>query len=278
MAGMYPDSQTLRVMDKKVLWPGLDPISGKFTNGGCENGRAVPPSFIPAETLNLILDNLAELVKTRGAVPNNYDTRQLADGIGRFTGNLTCGMSAVEAARGFRVSAKPPAADTARVFLKAREGSYLAKIAIAADDPRIFLKLSLSFNLRYLYGYTPALAGLSVRDECSIDIPGYPSSPEVSVEMLSGSIIALALKLPSGTTAVPRTGLTLELPALTASFWHGTVDGEVSTDGDPPVGRRNLEVIWFGSDPPYGCGMSGGQPAFIGDLSFDPDDFTEEAV
>jgi hypothetical protein len=275
---MYPDSQTLRVMDKEVLWPGLHPKTGKFTNGGCEDGRAVPPSFIPAETLNLILDNLAELVKTLGAVPNNYDTRQLADGIGRFTGNLTRGMGAVEAACGFRVSAKTPAADTVRIFFKAREGSYLANITLAAGDPRIFLKLSLTFNLRYFYGYTPALAGLSVRDESRIDIPGYPSSPEVSVDLLSGGIIALTLKLPSSATTIPRAGLALELPALTASCWHGTVDGEVSTEGDPPVGRRNLEVIWFGSNPPYGYGMISGQSAFIGDLSFNPNDFTEEAV
>jgi hypothetical protein len=278
MAGMYPDTKTLSLMDKVILWPGLDPKTGKFTNGGFENGQTVPPSFIPAETLNLILDNLAELVKTLGAVPNNYDSRQLADGIGSFTGNLTRRMNAMEAACGYRVSAKTSRTDTVRIFFKAREGSYLANIVLATDDPRIFLKLSLTFNLQYSCGYTPALTGLSVRDDSRIDIPGYPSSPEVRLELWSDTIIALILKLPSGTTTIPRAGLTVQLPALTAAFWHGTVDGEVSNEGDTPVGQRNLEVIWFGNEPPYGYGSSGGQSAFIGDLSFNPNDFIEEAL
>jgi hypothetical protein len=276
---MYPDTKTVTVMDKKVLWPGLDPKTGKFTNGGFENGLMIPPSFIPAETVNLILDNLSELVKSLGAVPNNHDTHQFADAVGRFTGNLTHKMNAMEAACGYRVSAKTPATDTVRIFLKASEGSYFVTISIATSDPRVFLKLTATFNLQFCYGYTPIITGLSVWDESRIAIPGYAPSPEVAVEMWSDSIIVLTLKLPSGTTTIPRAGLTVELPTLTATFWHGTVDGAVSKENNPPVGQRNLEVLWFGGTLPYGYGMGGGPAVqFIGDLSFNINNFTEETL
>ena len=61
MAGMYPENQELSIFGERVQWPGLD-STGKFTNGSFTNPLE-KPSFISAETLNLILDNLGELVK-----------------------------------------------------------------------------------------------------------------------------------------------------------------------------------------------------------------------
>ena len=78
---MYPDNQELTLNGEKVMWPGVD-ASGKFTNGAFDN-PLVPPSFIPAETINLILDNLAGLVKRSGGTPNNTSLTQLADAIDR---------------------------------------------------------------------------------------------------------------------------------------------------------------------------------------------------
>lgn len=78
---MYPDNQELTLNGEKVMWPGVD-ASGKFTNGDF-NDPLVPPSFIPAETINLILDNLAGLIKRSGGTPDNTSITQLADAIDR---------------------------------------------------------------------------------------------------------------------------------------------------------------------------------------------------
>ena len=77
MAGMYPENQELSIFGERVQWPGLD-STGKFTNGSFTNPLE-KPSFIPAETLNLILDNLGELVKKLGETPNNTAIDQLAN-------------------------------------------------------------------------------------------------------------------------------------------------------------------------------------------------------
>ena len=76
MAGIYPDNETLKLFGKSVSWPGVDE-NGKFTNGSFSDPD-VPPSFIPAETINLILDNLSELIIELGATPNNQSPDQLA--------------------------------------------------------------------------------------------------------------------------------------------------------------------------------------------------------
>lgn len=81
MAGMYPDNQELTIFGEKVQWPGVD-SSGKFSNGSFQNPLE-KPSFIPAETINLILDNLSELVKRSGGTPDNTSITQLADAIDR---------------------------------------------------------------------------------------------------------------------------------------------------------------------------------------------------
>lgn len=76
MAEMYPENQELSIFGERVQWPGLD-STGKFTNGSFTNPLE-KPSFIPAETLNLILDNLGELIKKLGETPNNAAIDQLA--------------------------------------------------------------------------------------------------------------------------------------------------------------------------------------------------------
>ena len=76
MTGMYPDNQELDIFGEKVQWPGVD-SSGKFTNGSFTDPLE-KPSFIPAETINLILDNLSELIKKLGGTPNNTSPDQLA--------------------------------------------------------------------------------------------------------------------------------------------------------------------------------------------------------
>ena len=76
MAGMYPENQELSIFGEKVQWPGLDK-NGKFTNGSFTDPLE-KPSFIPAETLNLILDNLDGLIKKLGETPNNSAIDQLA--------------------------------------------------------------------------------------------------------------------------------------------------------------------------------------------------------
>jgi hypothetical protein len=76
MAGMYPDDQTLSLFGEEVSWPGLDPDTGKFTDGSFTD-PLVKPSFIPAGTLNLVLDNLANLIAAIGGSPNNTSGDQL---------------------------------------------------------------------------------------------------------------------------------------------------------------------------------------------------------
>ncbi len=76
MAGMYPDNQELNIFGEKVQWPGVD-SSGKFSNGSFQNPLE-KPSFIPAQTINLILDNLSELITKLGGTPDNTSIGQLA--------------------------------------------------------------------------------------------------------------------------------------------------------------------------------------------------------
>ena len=76
MAGMYPDNQELTIFGEKVQWPGVDK-TGKFTNGSFSDPLE-KPSFIPAETINLILDNLMALIEKLGGTPDNTSIDQLA--------------------------------------------------------------------------------------------------------------------------------------------------------------------------------------------------------
>jgi hypothetical protein len=80
MAGMYPADEILSIFGEQVQWPGLDPGSGKFTNGSFTD-PLVKPSFIPAETVNLILDNLAGLITALGGTPDNASEDQLKNAV-----------------------------------------------------------------------------------------------------------------------------------------------------------------------------------------------------
>ena len=85
MGGMYPNDQIISMFGENVRWPGMD-LSGKFTNGDF-NDPEQKPSFIPAESINLILDNLSELIKAAGKTPNNSEINQLAE-IWKLKANL----------------------------------------------------------------------------------------------------------------------------------------------------------------------------------------------
>jgi len=71
---MYPDEQTVEIDGEEVSYPGL--VNGKFSSGDFAD-PSKKPSFIPAETVNLILDNLAELITACGGAPANVGTSQL---------------------------------------------------------------------------------------------------------------------------------------------------------------------------------------------------------
>ncbi|MCL2602438.1 MAG: hypothetical protein FWD91_06455, partial [Treponema sp.] len=79
MAGMYPNNETISLFGEQVSWPGVGD-DGKFTNGDFSDPTK-KPSFIPAESVNLILDNLAELITNLGGQPNNSEAGQLRDAI-----------------------------------------------------------------------------------------------------------------------------------------------------------------------------------------------------
>lgn len=75
MAGLYPDNKEIVCFGKKVVFPGVDK-DGKFTNGNFSDPD-VPPSFLDADTINLIIDNLNSLIEYLGNTPNNKDGEQL---------------------------------------------------------------------------------------------------------------------------------------------------------------------------------------------------------
>lgn len=106
MAGMYPDNQELNIFGEKVQWPGVD-SSGKFSNGSFQNPLE-KPSFIPAETINLILDNLSELITKLGGTPDNTSIDQLAK---LFTVAATANAGIMRDASGRAKVAAPKADD-----------------------------------------------------------------------------------------------------------------------------------------------------------------------
>jgi hypothetical protein len=77
MSGMFPDNQAIEIFGEQVQWPGVDE-NGKFTNGSFTDPM-VKPSLIPAETINLILNNLEEFIKKCGGTPDSTTVLQLAD-------------------------------------------------------------------------------------------------------------------------------------------------------------------------------------------------------
>ena len=75
MAGMYPTNKEISSFGKTVKFPGVDE-NGKFTNGDFSNPD-IPPSFLDANTVNLIIDNLNALIAHLGGNANNTDGEQL---------------------------------------------------------------------------------------------------------------------------------------------------------------------------------------------------------
>ena len=106
MAGMYPENEEVTIFGEKVQWPGVDK-SGKFTNGSFSDPHE-PPSFIPAGTINLILDNLSALITKLGGKPDNSSVEQLA---GIFTSEVKANTGIVRDAAGCAKVAAPVAAD-----------------------------------------------------------------------------------------------------------------------------------------------------------------------
>jgi hypothetical protein len=76
MPGMYPDDQVVEIFGEQVKYPGLDPVTRKFTDGDFHD-PLIKPSYIPAATFNLILDNMENLISAMGLNPNNTDPEQL---------------------------------------------------------------------------------------------------------------------------------------------------------------------------------------------------------
>lgn len=106
MAGMYPDNQELTIFGEKVEWPGVDK-TGKFTNGSFSDPLE-KPSFIPAETINLILDNLTALIEKLGGTPDNTSIDQLAK---LFTSGIAANKGIVRDSAGRAKVAVPQADD-----------------------------------------------------------------------------------------------------------------------------------------------------------------------
>jgi len=76
MPGMYPDDQFVEIFGERVMYPGLDQDTHKFTDGDFRDPLK-KPSYIPAATFNLILDNMENFVSALGLTPNNTDPEQL---------------------------------------------------------------------------------------------------------------------------------------------------------------------------------------------------------
>lgn len=79
MAGLYPNDEEITMFGEKLRFPSLGE-DGKFTNGSFTDPKQ-KPSFIPAETINLILDNLNEVIKWAGLDPNNTSQTQLKEAL-----------------------------------------------------------------------------------------------------------------------------------------------------------------------------------------------------
>lgn len=77
MAGMFPTNKEISVFGKKIKFPGVTD-NGEYTNGNFENPDE-PPSYLDADTQNLILHNLNNLIaQLSGKEANNTDRNQLA--------------------------------------------------------------------------------------------------------------------------------------------------------------------------------------------------------
>jgi microcystin-dependent protein len=82
---MYPDETTITIDGKTYAYPGLE--NGKFTDGDPADPSS-PGSFIPAATVNLLLDNVADAVTKLGGTPNNVGAEQLGTMLLDYVDNM----------------------------------------------------------------------------------------------------------------------------------------------------------------------------------------------
>ena len=86
MSGLYPVDQDINIFGEIIKFPSMG-TDGKFTNGDFNDPKK-PASFIPAETMNLILDNLEAVIKAAGLEPNNTSLTQLLDALNLMILNI----------------------------------------------------------------------------------------------------------------------------------------------------------------------------------------------
>lgn len=82
---LYPKDEEIIMFGEKLKFPGLK--DGKFTNGSFIDPKQLA-SFIPAETINLILDNLEEFIKSVGLETNSESATQLKEALLLRTNNV----------------------------------------------------------------------------------------------------------------------------------------------------------------------------------------------
>lgn len=76
MAGMFPTNKEVTVFGKTIKFPGVTD-AGEYTNGDFGDPN-IPPSYIDADTQNLIIHNLNSLISALGGTANNTGKDQLA--------------------------------------------------------------------------------------------------------------------------------------------------------------------------------------------------------
>ena len=82
---LYPQDQEINMFGEKLKYPNMGE-DGKFTNGSFSDPKK-KPSFIPAETINLILDNLENVMKEANIETNTENTNQLKDAVKKIINN-----------------------------------------------------------------------------------------------------------------------------------------------------------------------------------------------
>lgn len=82
---LYPKDQEITIFGENIKYPNMGE-DGKFTNGSFSDPK-IKPSFIPAETINLILDNLENVIKEAGIESNNQDANQLINAVKKLAGD-----------------------------------------------------------------------------------------------------------------------------------------------------------------------------------------------
>lgn len=82
---LYPQDQEINMFGEILKYPNMGE-DGKFTNGSFSDPQ-IKPSFIPAETINLILDNLENVMKEANIETNTENTNQLKDAVKKIINN-----------------------------------------------------------------------------------------------------------------------------------------------------------------------------------------------